>query len=123
MCFNQSGARIRNCTRPLLGMKVDNQVITKQMPCIYIIMVLNSFEKFKENCLVFAGSFMLSGGSLILIFLQIPRTGSYYKNERPAHTGFNVFCSSAVQQLDPIVVTILCRLSSSLQDPGLEFGV
>jgi hypothetical protein len=28
-------------------------------------MVLNSFEKFKENCLVFAGSFMISGGSLI----------------------------------------------------------
>jgi hypothetical protein len=86
-------------------------------------MVLNSFEKFKENCLVFAGSFMLSGGSLILSFFANTRTGSYYKNERPAYTGFNVFCSSAVQQLDPIVVTILCCLSSSLQDPGLDFRV
>jgi hypothetical protein len=37
-------------------------------------MVLNSFEKFKENCWVFAGSFMISGGSLIL-FLQTPRPG------------------------------------------------
>jgi hypothetical protein len=123
MCFNQSGAGIRNCTRPLLGMKVDNQVIKKTNTLfIYISMVLNSFEKFKENCWVFAGSFMISGGSLIL-FLQIPRTGSYFKNERPEHTGFNVFCSSAVQQLDPIVVTILCCLSSSLQDPGLGFRV
>jgi hypothetical protein len=99
-------------------------------------MVLNSFEKFKENCWVFAGSFMISGGSLILflqiprpggclilIFFQIPRTGRYFKNERPAHSGFNVFCSSAVQQLDPIVVTILCCLSSSLQDPGLGFRI
>jgi hypothetical protein len=47
---------------------------------------------------------------LILIFLQIPRTSSSFKNERPAHTGFNVFCSSAVQQLDPIVLSQFCAV-------------
>ncbi len=138
MCFNQSGAGIRNCTRPRWVWKSITRLSKKKKYPVYIYNHGSQFfwkiqRKLPGLCWVFHDirwffdSFFANTQTWWFFdpdfFLQIPRTSSYYKNERPAHTGFNVFCSSAVQQLDPIVVTILCCLSSSLQDLGLAFRV
>jgi hypothetical protein len=84
---------IRNCTKPLPGIKVHNCGYTKsnaQFPYIimvikesntrilYIIIVLNFFEKHHittQNHQVFAGSFMKPGGSLK--FLKYPELAGF----------------------------------------------
>ncbi len=136
MCFNQSGAGIRNCTRPLLGMKVENQVIKKQIPCLYIYKHGSQFfwkihKKLLGLCWVFHDiwwffdSFFANTQTWWFFdpdFFANTQNQQFFQKWKTCTHWFQcvlLLCCSTTRPNS--AVPILCCLSSSLQDPGLGF--